>query len=171
MRQGMKCQFCTSPATVHLTDIVNGKKKQMHLCQSCAEEKQLVQKEELNLPVILQALIGHHAGPLTDELSKLACPACGIRYMEFRNQGRLGCPHDYDVFRTGLEPLLQRIHRAGRHKGKVPRRHPPSAVNPESHAELVELRRRLQDAVAAEAYEEAARLRDVLREKEAADES
>jgi protein arginine kinase activator len=164
----MKCQFCASPATVHLTDIVNGKKKQMHLCQRCAEEQQLVQKEELNLPVILQTLIGHHAGPMTDELSKLTCPACGIRYMEFRNQGRLGCPHDYQVFRTGLEPLLQRIHRAGRHRGKVPRRRP---ADPGRQAELVELRRRLQEAVAAEAYEEAARLRDLLRLKEAADES
>jgi protein arginine kinase activator len=163
----MKCQLCSSPATVHLTDIVNGKKKETHLCQRCAEEQQLVKKEELNLPVILQALIGHHAGPVTDELSKLACPACGIRYMEFRNQGRLGCPHDYDVFRTGLEPLLQRIHRADRHKGKVPRRRVP---DPSRQVELVELRRRLQEAVAREAYEEAARLRDLLREKEAADE-
>jgi protein arginine kinase activator len=162
----MKCQFCSSPATVHLTDIVNGKKKETHLCQGCAEQQQLVQKEELNLPVILQTLIGHHAGPMTDELSKLVCPACGIRYMEFRNQGRLGCPHDYNVFRTGLEPLLHRIHRAGRHKGKVPRRRGPDQAR---QVELVELRRRLQAAV-GEAYEEAARLRDLLREKEAADE-
>jgi len=164
----MKCQSCSNQATVHLTDIVNGKKKETHLCQRCAEDQQLIQKEELNLPGILQALIGHHAGPMTDELSKLACPACGIRYMEFRNQGRLGCPHDYTVFRTGLAPLLQRIHRAGRHMGKVPRHRPG---DPNRLAELVELRRRLQDAVAAEAYEEAARLRDLLREKEAADES
>src|SRR5262249_1267666 len=162
----MKCQFCSNPANVHLTDIVGGKKKETHLCQRCAEEQKLVQKEELNLPAILQALIGHHAGPLTDELSKLVCPACGIRYMEFRNQRRLGCPHDYTVFRTGLEPLLQRIHRAGRHKGKVPRRRP---VSPARQVELVELRRRLQDAVTAEAYEDAARLRDLLREKEAAE--
>jgi protein arginine kinase activator len=153
---------------VHLTDIVNGKKKQLHLCQRCAEDQKLVQKEELNLPAILQTLIGQHAGPLTDELSKLACPACGIRYMEFRNQGRLGCPNDYAVFRTGLEPLLHRIHKADRHKGKVPRRGP---ANLAQQAELVELRRRLQDAVAAEAYEEAGRLRDLLREKDAADES
>ena len=61
-------------------------------------------------------------GQLTDELARLTCPACGIKYMEFRSEGRLGCPHDYQVFRTGLEPLLNKIHRADRHVGKRPRR-------------------------------------------------
>ena len=61
--------------------------------------------------------------------------------MEFRAEGRLGCPHDYDVFRGGLAPLLQRIHRSDRHVGKTPQR---SVLPAEQQAELVELRRRLQ---------------------------
>ena len=164
----MKCQVCGSnPATVHLTDIVQGKKKETHLCQACAEGQQILQQQELNLPAILQNLIGQHVGPQADELARLACPSCGIRYMEFRARGRLGCPHDYAVFRSGLEPLLQRIHRSARHVGKVPRH---DGAPPRRNAELVELRRRLDAAVAAEAYEEAARLRDLLREKEAGNE-
>ncbi len=157
----MKCQVCgANPATVHLTDIVQGKKKETHLCQACAEGQQLLQHQELNLPAILQTLIGQHVGPQSDELARLVCPTCGIRYMEFRARGRLGCPHDYAIFRKGLEPLLQRIHRSARHAGKAPRRGAPPP-------ELTDLRRRLDEAVAAEAYEEAARLRDLLREKEA----
>jgi protein arginine kinase activator len=163
----VKCQACSSPATVHLTDIVDGQKRVRHLCQKCAEGQQLVKQEEINLPAILQALIGQHVGPLSDELSRLKCPACGIRYMEFRNSGRLGCPHDYHVFRNGLEPLLERIHRATSHEGKAPRRRADGA----RHAEVIELRRRLRQAVEAEAYEEAARIRDLLRTKEATDES
>jgi protein arginine kinase activator len=165
----VKCQFCSKPATVHLTDIVNNQKKDMHLCQACAEAQQLVTKhQEINLPAILQALIGQHLGPQTDELARLTCPACGIKYMEFRAQGRLGCPHDYAVFRLGLAPLLERIHRSTRHVGKSPRQGAPSASR---QAELVELRRRLQSAIETEEYEEAARLRDLLRKKEATDES
>ena len=164
----MKCQFCSNPATVHLTDIVDLHKKELHLCQRCAEKHQLIHKQELNLPAILKNLIGQHLGPQTDELARLTCPACGIKYMEFRAQGRLGCPHDYVVFRGGLAPLLQRIHRAGKHVGKAPRRQPHA---PAWQAELLEIRRQLRTAVEAEAYEEAARLRDLLREKEAADES
>src|SRR5262249_50418096 len=164
---GVKCQFCSNPAKVHLTKIINKKKQELHLCSNCAEKHQIAPTQELNLPAILQTLIGQHVGPLSDELARLSCPACGLKYMEFRAEGRLGCPHDYAVFRVGLEPLLQRIHRAGRHAGKVPRRRPRSAV-PE--AELIEWKRGLRAAVEAEQYEEAARLRDLLREKEAADE-
>jgi len=164
----LKCQFCSNPATVHLTDIVNQQKKELHLCQSCAEAQHLIKHQELNLTAILQSLIGQHLGSQTDELARLTCPACGIKYMEFRAQGRLGCPHDYGVFRNGLTPLLQRIHRSARHVGKVPARGRP---DPARQAELVELRRLLQQAVEAEAYEEAARLRDLLRKNEATDES
>jgi protein arginine kinase activator len=163
----VKCQFCSKPATVHLTQLVKNQKKELHLCQSCAEAQHLVQKQALNLPAILQNLLGQHLGPATGELARLACPACGIRYMEFRAQGRLGCPHDYHVFRKGLVPLLQRIHRSERHVGKSPRRRTSAG----REAELVELRRRLRQAVEGEAYEEAARLRDLLRKKEATDES
>lgn len=164
----MKCQSCSSPATVHLTDIINGHKKELHLCQRCAEKQQLFKKQEINLPAILQALFGQHLGQPNEELARLTCPACGIKYMEFRAEGRLGCPNDYEVFRAGLEPLLQRIHRSGKHVGKSPRRQPVSAARA---AELMELRNQLRLAVEAEQYEEAARLRDLLRQKEAADES
>jgi protein arginine kinase activator len=162
----VKCQFCSNEATVHLTNIVDQKKHHLHLCQGCAEKQHLLTKQELNLPAIVQNLIGPHVGAL-DDLTRLVCPACGIKFMEFRADGRLGCPHDYTVFRAGLEPLLQRIHRADRHVGKTPRRPGNAALQ----AELVELRRRLRVAVDAEAYEEAARLRDLLRQKEATDES
>lgn len=164
----MKCQSCSVAATVHITTIEkDGQKKVVHLCQACAEQQNLVKQQELNLPAILQALIGQHVGPLSDELARLACPECGIQFMEFRQEGRLGCPHDYEVFRQGLAPLLQRIHRAERHVGKSPRHGPGSAAD---RAELLALRRSLREAVETEAYEEAARLRDLLRQKEARDE-
>src|SRR5262249_36903990 len=120
---GMKCQSCSNPATIHLTNIINGHKHVVHLCQGCAAQQQLIKQDVfgdaageglpfgLNLPLILQNWLGQQVGPLNDELSRLTCPACGIKYMEFRAGGRLGCPQDYDVFRGGLLPLLQRIHR------------------------------------------------------------
>ncbi len=164
----VKCQTCPKSATVHLTDFVNGHKKELHLCQDCAEKQQLLKQQEFNLSNILQTVIGQHIGQLTDELGRLTCPACGVKYMEFKAEGRLGCPHDYEVFQVALEPLLQRIHRAVRHVGKKPRH---GRIQAGRLKEIVELRRQLRNAVEAEAYEEAARLRDVLRQKEARDES
>jgi len=162
----MKCQSCSSKATVHFTDIIKGNKKEVHLCQSCAEQKQLIKNQELNFPAILQNLIGQHVGQLTDALARLTCPSCGIKYMEFRAEGRLGCPNDYEVFRVGLEPLLQRLHRSLQHKGKTPRH---GASLGKTSAEVIELRNQLRQAVETENYEQAARLRDLIRQKEAAD--
>jgi protein arginine kinase activator len=164
----VKCHSCSKPATVHLTDIVNGHKKETHLCQECAEQQEIVKHQELNLSAILQTVIGQHVGHLTDELARLTCPACGIKYMEFKAGGRLGCPHDYKVFQAALEPLLHRIHRSRRHVGKCPRH---GVVDAGRQVELMELRHRLRAAVDREAYEEAAHLRDLIRQKEATDES
>jgi protein arginine kinase activator len=97
--------------------------------------------------------------PSVADLAGLTCPACGLKYAAFRADGRLGCPDDYDAFRPALEPLLDRIHRGTRHEGKTPR-----AAN--RRAELATLREQLAAAVAAEHYEDAARLRDRIRQKE-----
>src|SRR5438477_355937 len=104
----MKCQACDQKATVHLTDIVGGKKRELHLCTACAEKKEILKHQELNISAILQTMINQHIGPLSEELGRLTCPACGIKYMEFKAGGRLGCPEDYAVFRAALVPLLQR---------------------------------------------------------------
>ena len=118
----MKCHFCSNPATVHLTRIVKKQKVEVHLCDSCAEkhEKPLAPSADVSLSSILESFIGQHVSPVAEELSRLICPTCGIKYMEFRADGRLGCPADYEVFRTGLVPILQRIHRSTRHAGKAP---------------------------------------------------
>ncbi len=162
----MKCQLCDKPATVHFTKVVNKKITELHLCQSCAELQQIPSLGDLSLSAILQSLIGQHVGPLSERLSRLTCPTCGLKYMEFRKHGRLGCPADYNAFRAGLEPILQRVHRSMRHVGKVPRRR-----KPEGHeTELLDLRQQLRQAVQVEAFEEAARLRDLIRKKVTANE-
>ena len=158
-----KCQQCGQPATVHVTNIVSGQKREMHLCQACSEKQQILKNQELNLSVILQTMIGQHVGATSDELARLTCPACGIKYMEFKAEGRLGCPRDYQVFQKALEPLLQRIHRAMRHVGKIP---PHATRNAAVQSELMDLRQKLREAIDVEAYEEAARVRDLIREKE-----
>lgn len=161
----MQCQFCSNTATVHLTTLTGLKKKVVHLCEACAKEKQVVSaaKPELNIQALVHFLLGQQLGPEAEELARLACPHCGIKYMEFRAEGRLGCPHDYDAFRLGLEPILKRVHRAVRHTGKRPPHH---EVNRGPQDDLYELHRRLRRAIDGEQYEEAAGLRDLIRAKE-----
>ena len=157
----MKCHLCKQTATVHVTEIVNGKKKEKHFCPDCAQQQEVLKQQQLNLTAFVQSMIGQHVGGAADELSRLTCPSCGIKYMEFKAGGRLGCPQDYKVFQAALEPLLERIHRARRHVGKVP---PHASADAERQRLLIDLRVRLTRAVSEEAYEEAARIRDQLRE-------
>jgi protein arginine kinase activator len=162
----MTCQRCPDEATIHLTETINGKRRELHLCQQCARKAGLAlpeTKSDLALDKVVQTLIVAHVGELVGALAQLVCPCCGTKFMEFRASGRLGCPHDYQVFNRGLLPLLQRAHHATRHVGKVPGRRAGS-----DSAARLQLRASLREAVAREAYEEAATLRDQLRQKEGA---
>ena len=92
-----------------------------------------------------------------------SCPKCGISFYEFRNQGRLGCPHDYVFFERELTPLITNIHGETRHVGKRPRRGDEST---DWQTELIRLRREMKEAVAKEDYERASALRDEIRTAE-----
>jgi protein arginine kinase activator len=167
----MKCHYCDKPATVHLTDIIAKKKREMHLCEECAREHHLIPEaqNELNIPALLQFLLGPGAskGLKGADPNRLVCPHCGIKYAQFRANGRLGCPEDYEVFRAALEPLLERIHRQTRHCGKVPGR----LRTARRASEREQLKAELEAAVRDERYEDASKLRDRIRSLGCADES
>lgn len=155
------CQLCNkNPATVHLTDIQNNVKREVHMCEQCAAKKGFAIGQSISLPDLAPA------GSAVDRViegaqNDLACDVCGITWSEFRARGRFGCAHDYDVFRERLNPLLQDIHaRAERHVGKSPR---SGGEQGRLQRELMDCRRRLRDAVEREEYEAAAKLRDELR--------
>jgi protein arginine kinase activator len=136
--------------------------REIHLCGPCARKAGLpssTKPVDLQLDQVVEALITAHVGELVGDLAQRCCPDCGVKYMEFRAQGMLGCPADYEAFHPGLLPLLRRTHGATRHVGKVPSRGPSSP-------DRLRLRSRLRQAVSLEDYEEAARLRDQLRRKE-----
>ena len=159
----MKCQKCPNAATLHITEIVSEDHvEELHLCEVCAHKY-------LSDPQPKPT--GKPAGALASDDSEEAasihreCDLCSIKFVDFRNTGRLGCPHDYEVFRDELVQLLENIHGETRHVGKSPRRLPQ---NKQAQAELMQLRKQLLQAVHREAYEEAARLRDRIRHLEEA---
>lgn len=160
----MTCQRCPEEASVHLTESVNGRRTEIHLCASCARESGLTIPEAppiLPLDAVVQNLIISHVGELVGELANLTCPYCGLKFMEFRTKGRLGCPNDFEAFSRGLGPLLIRAHGATRHVGKAPGRSTLDA----DRARL-RLRSEFRAAISRENYEQAARLRDQLRSKD-----
>lgn len=160
------CQACqASPATVHLTEIKDKEKREIHLCTKCAQEKGITIKTDFSLGEIFGGLIEPSgSSPAQKEKekkdSRLVCPRCGLSYLEFRKTGRLGCPEDYEFFRKGLMPFLEKIHLAAHHVGKVPSR---SDERTQQVKDLIQLRRQLSELVGREAYEDAAKVRDRIK--------
>src|SRR5688572_2962242 len=154
-----KCQKCHNPATLHITEVLSENQfEELHLCEQCAN-KYLYEPQHKGGAKALGTKGAAATEAAGDEglFSQSECPTCGIKFVEFRNTGRLGCPHDYQAFREELLPLLENIHGETKHCGKTPRRQPQ---NQQAMAELLHLRNKLKQAVTKEDYEEAARLRD-----------
>ena len=164
----MKCDLCKKPATVHLTDVSNNAKKELHLCEECAEAQGVTIKSYLNKEPgegasVLAKLAESSEIEAPGDEKDLKCPRCGMTYRTFRSTGKFGCPKDYEVFRSPLRTLLEKIHGAVEHKGKVPSRTGEELVRQQ---ELRTLRENLEEAVRGEAYERAAELRDRIHDLE-----
>jgi protein arginine kinase activator len=163
----MKCQYCEKPATFHITELMEPSgPKILHLCEEHA--KSFLQKDAskpaASIASVLekQLQLGQTQQEL-EELDQKECPVCGITFYQFRSSGRLGCPYDYTHFESDLEQLLVNVHDATRHTGKQPKR---AAAAADSHAEMIQLRREMEEAVEEENYERASEIRDQLRQIE-----
>jgi len=151
------CESCGErEATVHFTEIVGNEKRVTNLCEECAREK-AVPIQSVSLADLLSTLLSHINGDEDDAFKDLKCDACGMTYPEFRSNGRLGCPRDYQVFRKPLLQVLEQIQDGARHVGKVP---PTADEGLARHNELMKLRRELDRAVMREDYQRAKVLRD-----------
>lgn len=162
----MQCQICQkNEATIHLTEITNGMRTEMHLCEHCAQEEGIAVKSQISLNELLSSLLA--VQPADDELSggseqKSSCPHCGFTLEQFRKEPVLGCPYDYEVFEKSLLPLIEKAHAGNSHHcGKVPSKTP---ADTKKQIELMRLRQQLETAVEAEYYETAAELRDKIDE-------
>jgi protein arginine kinase activator len=156
-----KCQKCPNPATLHITEVLGENQfEELHLCEQCASKYLVEPQKKMAGKGLPEAREGDES-----LFNQNECPQCGIKFVEFRNTGRLGCPHDYQAFREELLPLLENIHGEVRHNGKVPRRLPQ---NKEVQSELIQLRNRLKQAVTKEDYEQAAKIRDSIKRLEEA---
>ena len=151
----MQCELCKErEATVHLTQVIEGSIKKMHLCEDCAAKSGVDVKGPVSITDILLGMgLTKPAAAGTER----SCPRCHMRRADFKKTGRFGCGTCYEAFAEELPPLLKAMHRAEQHAGKAPA---AERTRVAVTAELDELERALQAAVQQEHFEEAARLRD-----------
>jgi len=189
----MKCQKCDKQAVFHITELEAGSVRELHLCEDHARAYLNQAEAGAGQPDAAEAGGAGAAGALgvgqtADELAALdqkACTMCGITFFEFRNQGRLGCPHDYLFFAKELEPLIANVHGASEHTGRRPSwaraageaasaAEEPAAVSAavsagtadqgtEELTSVIGLRREMREAIGMEDYEKARENRDAIR--------
>jgi protein arginine kinase activator len=157
----MQCSICKEkPATVHLTQIVGDKMQKLDLCEDCAKAKGVNDPSGFALADLMLGLgasqeVEQAVGP------DLKCPRCGFSQADFKKSGRLGCPECYKTFAEGLAGLLKTMHKGTRHTGKSPEALRQSRDNAER---LKTLQKKLAKAVASEDFEQAAKVRDELKQ-------
>ena len=161
MANSLKCDLCSKPATVHLTQIVNSKIHKVDLCEACAQAKGVTDPNGFSLAdLLLKASL--NPDPATDT----RCESCGFTQQDFKKTGRFGCPACYDHFSAMLDPMLETMHKGSRHTGKIPQR----ALERKSlYERLTRLETELDQAIKAERYEDAARCRDEIHKVRQAD--
>jgi protein arginine kinase activator len=158
----MLCCVCKEKeATVHLTHIDMEKMHKVDLCEDCAKQKGVNDPETFSMADLLLGLGASQQLEQAAGGADLKCPKCGFTQAEFKKAGRLGCAECYATFAEGLEGLLKTMHKGTRHIGKVPQ---TLAISRDLAERRKTLQKRLTKAVDEEDFEQAARLRDELRQ-------
>jgi protein arginine kinase activator len=168
----MICQKChVRQASVHVQQSLNGAISETHLCQQCAHELH-PNGFGIGNPFLvagfLQALLGASAANAMQEIGlktskEEGCPTCRTSASRIQNMGKVGCGDCYEHFSAQMDTLLRRIHGQGRHEGKIPKRYETAF---REAADLAQLKIKLKHCIDAEAFEEAALLRDRIRDIE-----
>ena len=174
----MLCQNCEkNEANIRYTQIINGVKKEIALCSDCARKLGI---DDLRMPINFNSFLGDFFNDYAEteflpmlQTTELKCKTCGMTYNDFINTGVFGCSNCYDVFSNPIDSLLKNLHGTSKHigrgpKGKAEKLNVENVDNKkeekktESKKEMLE--RELEKAIKEERYEDAAKIRDELKE-------
>jgi len=178
----MLCDNCkNNEATIRYTEIINGEKKEMHLCEECSH-KFGIDNINFNMPIsfsnFFSGLLDEEYNssefmPLFQNIRELKCDNCNMTYSEFAEKGKFGCPECYDVFSNKIDSLLKRLHGSNKYIGRraLNSKLDNTIVNEiennkeikKEETKLEKLQNDLKKAIADERYEDAAKIRDEIK--------
>jgi len=169
----MDCQECHKrPATLHFTQVINGSKTEIHVCEICAKEKGYMSfpDETYTLHNLITGLFDFDSSmnkqkksPLK-QTQDLQCPKCEMTFSKFKRLGKFGCAECYHTFSSRLDPIFRRVHSGNTiHQGKIPKR---KGGHLHLKKEVETLRDELQTLIQNEEFEKAAVTRDKIKELE-----
>lgn len=189
----MMCQNCSkNEANVKYTQIINGVKKQMNLCDKCAKELGID-----NISFNMEMDFSNFLGDFFDDVNQdfipslikpktIVCDKCKSSYEDFIKSGKLGCDKCYETFEDKIDAILKNIHGANQHVGRNRKqieniddeiekakvnKNNQTAKNKNSKEiknkqKIQELQARLKQEIKEERYEDAAKTRDEIKKLE-----
>ena len=148
----MKCEICKKhKAEAAIKQVVEGEERELFVCSSCAQHA-----AGTLVTSLVEMLLGAAIDLQLPERDSLVCSGCGLSRSEFRKRARVGCSSCYETFARELAPMLRDMHSGDHHMGKIPARERVSRTR-------TELETALQNAIRTQRYEDAAVLRDRIR--------
>lgn len=157
----MLCEKCKQrQATTHIKTVVNGVVREYNLCSACAANSGYAKN---SLAGMLASMFGDIPNnQLLGNTTK--CSVCGSTFADIANSGKVGCSECYITFYDELLPYLKRVHGSTKHAGKIPN-NAPLVVKPKENT-IDDLKVELARLVSEEKYEQAAVVRDKIKEME-----
>lgn len=161
----MKCTHCHErEANTHIKRNINGKKEEMHLCEECAKELGVLDEFSFD-PFSMDSFFGNLLGAGAAAVNSLTgvdrCTYCGTSFNDIVKSGRVGCAHCYDRFENKLAPSIEKLHGSAKHIGKNVSY---TEEAEEEVSEIDKLKADLKTAIQEQRFEDAAVLRDKIKE-------
>ena len=185
----MLCDNCKkNQANVRYSENINGVERELNLCSECVKKLGLDNMEidwKIAMPMDFPSFLGEFMEefenpeflPFFNDVKQLKCKNCGYTFEDIANTGRLGCDECYNIFESKLDPIIKKIQGSNLHTGRVGRILENNVENKTNHEEkkeqknenmtqLEKLQLDLKKAIKEEKYEQAAELRDKIKEIE-----
>ncbi len=164
----MLCECCHAhPATVHMVQVVNGHRKEEHLCSECAEKEHVFQKEQsffgngfFDSPLdhfFGGSMLGHL---LEDPFGPRTLEDQGGQFIEVSPEKLPENESSYDRFKESIRPSFWKG------KNEIPvneSKAKEKADAPAESEELQALRKELKSCVDREDFERACEVRDKIK--------
>ena len=180
----MLCDNCGKrEANVRYTENINGKVKELNLCEECSKKLGIGQMD-FSMPMDFSNFFGDFIEeftkpewmPLLSNVKTLTCNNCGYTFDDIVNTGKLGCPNCYEVFESELDPIIKRIQGTNSHVGRIGKiidnkidekygkgKKEQDSNKKEGKTKLEQLQEDLKTAIKEERYEDAAKIRDEIK--------
>ncbi len=153
-----------------MTEIMNGSKKEVHLCEECVEKDFILPYFRMSIEELFKKIsTGNPVFPMQPQQpatrrtkpNPKRCWACGCEFSEFNIFSELGCSNEYQLFAKQIDKILKdNNNNLSVHSGKLPLR---SLETTRKYNRSLLLHTRMENAVRAENYELAAAIRDEIK--------